>query len=147
MVDPFDLIPDKTPFLGFVDDAIVVGFVADKTRQTLDEFMIWKPTSAILGTRFRAPQSAELLILCLVRRMSALSVIRGGAVGVTAVLVPAIALGVSDVFILRGWGAFLGLLSVTCVLVGALAWVCVRVAHFPPALAICLTTLSFGILV
>ena len=42
LVDPFDLIPDKTPFLGFVDDAIVVGFVADKTRQTLDEFMIWE---------------------------------------------------------------------------------------------------------
>ena len=42
LIDPFDLIPDKTPFLGFVDDAIVVGFVADKTRQTLDDFMIWE---------------------------------------------------------------------------------------------------------
>jgi uncharacterized membrane protein YkvA (DUF1232 family) len=42
LVDPFDLIPDMTPLLGFVDDAIVVGFVADKTRQTLDEFMIWE---------------------------------------------------------------------------------------------------------
>jgi len=42
LVDPFDLIPDRTPFLGFVDDAIVVGFVADKTRQTLDDFMIWE---------------------------------------------------------------------------------------------------------
>ena len=42
LVDPFDLIPDQTPFLGFVDDAIVVGFVADKTRQALDDFMIWE---------------------------------------------------------------------------------------------------------
>jgi uncharacterized membrane protein YkvA (DUF1232 family) len=42
LIDPFDLIPDKTPFLGFVDDAIVVGYVADKTRQTLDDFMIWE---------------------------------------------------------------------------------------------------------
>jgi uncharacterized membrane protein YkvA (DUF1232 family) len=42
LVDPFDLIPDRTPFLGFVDDAIVVGFVVDKTRQTLDDFMIWE---------------------------------------------------------------------------------------------------------
>ncbi len=42
LIDPFDLIPDSTPFLGFVDDAIVVGFVVDKTRQTLDEFMIWE---------------------------------------------------------------------------------------------------------
>ena len=44
LVDPFDLIPDMTPLLGFVDDATVVGFVADKTRQTLDEFMIWETT-------------------------------------------------------------------------------------------------------
>ena len=42
LVDPFDLIPDMTPFLGYVDDATVVGFIADKTRQTLDDFMIWE---------------------------------------------------------------------------------------------------------
>jgi uncharacterized membrane protein YkvA (DUF1232 family) len=42
LIDPFDLIPDAIPFLGFVDDAIVVGFVADKTRQMLDDFMIWE---------------------------------------------------------------------------------------------------------
>ena len=42
LVDPFDLIPDMTPFLGFVDDAIVVEFVADKARQALDDFMTWE---------------------------------------------------------------------------------------------------------
>ena len=42
LVDPFDLIPDTTPLFGFVDDAIVVGFVADKTRQALDDFIIWE---------------------------------------------------------------------------------------------------------
>jgi uncharacterized membrane protein YkvA (DUF1232 family) len=42
LVDPYDLIPDQTPFLGFIDDAIVVGFVAEKARQTLDDFMIWE---------------------------------------------------------------------------------------------------------
>ena len=46
LVDPFDLIPDQTPLLGFVDDAMVVEFVVDKTRQALDEFMIWE-TSAV----------------------------------------------------------------------------------------------------
>ena len=46
LIDPFDLIPDMTPFLGYVDDAIVVGFVADKTRQTLDDFMIWETNDA-----------------------------------------------------------------------------------------------------
>ena len=44
LVDPFDLIPDKTPFLGFVDDANVVEVVKDKTRRTLDDFMKWETT-------------------------------------------------------------------------------------------------------
>jgi uncharacterized membrane protein YkvA (DUF1232 family) len=42
LVDPFDLIPDKTPFLGFIDDAAVVEFVVDRNRQTLDDFMTWE---------------------------------------------------------------------------------------------------------
>src|SRR5881398_1009313 len=42
LIDPFDLIPDATPVLGFVDDATVVEFVTDKTRQTLDDFMTWE---------------------------------------------------------------------------------------------------------
>src|SRR4029434_4923314 len=42
LVDPFDLIPDKTPFLGFIDDAAVVEFVVDRTRQTLDDFTTWR---------------------------------------------------------------------------------------------------------
>jgi len=44
LIDPFDLIPDKTPFLGFIDDAAVVEFVVDRTRQTLDDFMAWETT-------------------------------------------------------------------------------------------------------
>jgi uncharacterized membrane protein YkvA (DUF1232 family) len=47
LVDPFDLIPDKTPFLGFVDDATVIEFVAAKTRQTLDDFMTWETTAPV----------------------------------------------------------------------------------------------------
>ena len=46
LIDPFDLIPDATPVLGFVDDATVVEFVTDKTRQSLDAFMVWE-TGAI----------------------------------------------------------------------------------------------------
>ncbi len=42
LIDPFDLIPDATPVLGFIDDATVIEFVADKMRQTLDDFMIWE---------------------------------------------------------------------------------------------------------
>jgi uncharacterized membrane protein YkvA (DUF1232 family) len=41
-VDPFDLIPDEVPFLGFVDDATVMHFAVTRTRQTLDDFMTWE---------------------------------------------------------------------------------------------------------
>ncbi len=46
LVDPFDLIPDDVPFLGFVDDATVVEFAVSRTQQTLDDFMIWETTSS-----------------------------------------------------------------------------------------------------
>ena len=45
LIDPFDLIPDATPVLGFVDDATVIEFVTDKSRQTLDDFMMWETRS------------------------------------------------------------------------------------------------------
>jgi uncharacterized membrane protein YkvA (DUF1232 family) len=49
LVDPFDLIPDNTPFLGYVDDAAVVEFVVDRTRQTLDDFMTWETMTSMRG--------------------------------------------------------------------------------------------------
>jgi uncharacterized membrane protein YkvA (DUF1232 family) len=42
LVDPFDLIPDEIPFIGFVDDANIIEFVTDKTRRALDDFMTWE---------------------------------------------------------------------------------------------------------
>jgi uncharacterized membrane protein YkvA (DUF1232 family) len=42
LVDPFDLIPDEIPFLGFLDDATVVAFAVGRTRQTLNDFMTWE---------------------------------------------------------------------------------------------------------
>jgi len=45
LVDPFDLIPDEIPFLGFLDDATVIGFAITRTRQALDDFMTWETTA------------------------------------------------------------------------------------------------------
>jgi uncharacterized membrane protein YkvA (DUF1232 family) len=41
-VDPFDLIPDEVPFLGFVDDATVISFAVARSRGSLDDFMTWE---------------------------------------------------------------------------------------------------------
>jgi len=46
LVDPFDLIPDEIPFLGFVDDATVIEFAVSRTRGALHEFMLWETRSA-----------------------------------------------------------------------------------------------------
>ena len=45
LVDPFDLIPDEIPFLGYVDDATVVDFAVARAKRTLDDFMIWETTA------------------------------------------------------------------------------------------------------
>src|SRR5262245_23245808 len=44
LVDPFDLIPDATPVLGFIADAYIIEFVTYKTRDTLDDFLRWETT-------------------------------------------------------------------------------------------------------
>ena len=45
LVDPFDLIPDEIPFLGFLDDATVIAFAVARTRESLDDFMTWETTA------------------------------------------------------------------------------------------------------
>jgi uncharacterized membrane protein YkvA (DUF1232 family) len=42
LVDPFDLIPDEVPFLGFIDDATVISFAVRTGREDLDDFMMWE---------------------------------------------------------------------------------------------------------
>jgi uncharacterized membrane protein YkvA (DUF1232 family) len=42
LVNPFDLIPDEIPFLGFLDDATVMTFAVERTREDLDDFMTWE---------------------------------------------------------------------------------------------------------
>lgn len=46
LVNPFDLIPDEIPFLGFLDDATVIEFAVRRTREDLDDFMTWETTGA-----------------------------------------------------------------------------------------------------
>jgi uncharacterized membrane protein YkvA (DUF1232 family) len=42
LVNPFDLIPDSIPVLGFVDDAAVITFVARANLQAISRFRKWE---------------------------------------------------------------------------------------------------------
>jgi uncharacterized membrane protein YkvA (DUF1232 family) len=44
ILNPFDLIPDWIAGLGFADDAVVLAFAVRRTRETLDDFMMWETT-------------------------------------------------------------------------------------------------------
>ena len=45
VLDPWDLIPDWIPVLGFADDATILAFAVQKTRETLDGFTTWETTA------------------------------------------------------------------------------------------------------
>ena len=42
VLDPLDLIPDWIPGLGFLDDATILAFAVQKTRETLEDFKNWE---------------------------------------------------------------------------------------------------------
>ncbi len=45
LVSPLDVIPDAIPALGFLDDATVLSLALRRTRQDLDEFMLWETST------------------------------------------------------------------------------------------------------
>jgi uncharacterized membrane protein YkvA (DUF1232 family) len=42
VLDPWDLIPDFIPGIGYLDDATILAFAVQKTRETLDDFTNWE---------------------------------------------------------------------------------------------------------
>src|SRR5207248_11034456 len=46
VVSPLDVIPDAIPAIGFLDDATVVALAVQRTRQDLDDFMLWEITAS-----------------------------------------------------------------------------------------------------
>ena len=44
VVNPLDVIPDALPALGYLDDATVIALAVRRSRQALEDFMIWETT-------------------------------------------------------------------------------------------------------
>jgi uncharacterized membrane protein YkvA (DUF1232 family) len=42
LVNPLDVIPDALPALGYLDDATVISLAVRRSRDALDDFMIWE---------------------------------------------------------------------------------------------------------
>ncbi len=49
-LNPFDVIPDILPALGFVDDAAVIAFVLNSTREDIARFRAWQEENGRLRT-------------------------------------------------------------------------------------------------
>lgn len=45
-VNPFDVIPDFIPGLGYLDDAAVIAFVANSVRGDIEDFRAWEKSQA-----------------------------------------------------------------------------------------------------
>ncbi|PYV38500.1 MAG: methyltransferase type 11 [Acidobacteria bacterium] len=41
-LDPLDIIPDFIPGIGYLDDAVVLGFVVNSIRSDLERFLQWE---------------------------------------------------------------------------------------------------------
>jgi uncharacterized membrane protein YkvA (DUF1232 family) len=45
LITPLDVIPDAIPGIGYLDDATVLALAVARTRQELDDFMVWETTA------------------------------------------------------------------------------------------------------
>jgi uncharacterized membrane protein YkvA (DUF1232 family) len=41
-LNPFDIAPDFIPGVGYLDDAVVLGFVVNSIKKELDKFLRWE---------------------------------------------------------------------------------------------------------
>ncbi|MGE6329225.1 YkvA family protein [Psychrobacter pacificensis] len=45
-LNPIDLVPDSIPFIGYIDDALVLKFCLKQARKDLQKYKVWKQEQA-----------------------------------------------------------------------------------------------------
>ena len=45
-LNPIDLIPDSIPFIGYIDDALVLKFCLKQAQKDLQKYKVWKQEQA-----------------------------------------------------------------------------------------------------
>lgn len=53
VLNPFDLMPDYIPGIGFIDDASMIALVAGSIRRDLDDYARWRRTRTAAARRLR----------------------------------------------------------------------------------------------
>jgi uncharacterized membrane protein YkvA (DUF1232 family) len=56
VIDPIDLIPDYLPFVGVIDDALLLGLLWRAVRRDVKKFLLWEERRKISSpTQLHAP--------------------------------------------------------------------------------------------
>lgn len=48
-LNPFDMVPDFVPGIGYLDDAVVLGFVMNSIRKDVTKYLKWEEERGISG--------------------------------------------------------------------------------------------------
>ena len=48
-LNPFDIVPDFLPGIGYLDDAVVLGFVMNSIRKDVSKYLQWEEENGTLG--------------------------------------------------------------------------------------------------
>ena len=58
-LNPIDLIPDSIPFIGYIDDALVLKFCLKQARKDLQKYKAWKQEQADAQSKLEAKKDTD----------------------------------------------------------------------------------------